>query len=287
MLDCVASKIPELYKFCHLAYGAPTSLQFGDGVIWSTEGVQQGDPMGPLLFCLVLHPILISMKSSFKIGFMDDVTLGGDIACVANDVELMSAQGIMVGLELNHAKCELVHSSLKVDEMLNSSHSNSYAIVHQCSDLSVGEDFKIWQFPLTVPEEACLLGAPILMGPAMDKILAKRCTELERVLSRLELLAAQDALLILRTAFGSPKMLNVLRSSPCAEHDTLNKFDSLLRSGISSITNCVLNDTAWMQASLPIKDGGLGIRSVVMLAPSAFFIISGIHTTSPVCHPWL
>jgi hypothetical protein len=65
-------------------------------------------------------------------------------------------------------------------------------------------------------------------------------------------------------------MLNVLRSSPCAEHDTLIKFDSLLRSGISSITNCALNDTAWMQASLPIKDGGLGIRSVVMLAPSAF-----------------
>ena len=104
----------------------------------------------------------------------------------------------------------------------------------------------------------------------MDKILAKRCTELERVLSRLELLAAQDALLISRTAFGSPKMLNVLRSSPCAEHELLIKFDSLLRSGISSITNCVLNDTAWMQASLAIKDGGLGIRSVVMLAPSAF-----------------
>ena len=189
-------------------------------MIWSTEGVQQGDPMGPLLFCLVLHPILISLKSSFKIGFMDDVTLGGDISCVANDVEQMSAQGIMVGLELNHAKCELVHSSLKVDEMLNSSHFKSYAIVHQCFDLSIGEDFKSWQFPLTVPEEACLLGDLILMGPAMDKILAKRCNELERVLSRLELLAAQDALLILRTAFGSPKMLNVLCSSPCAEHDT-------------------------------------------------------------------
>ena len=80
--------------------------------------------MGPLLFCLVIHPILISMKSSFKIGFMDDATLGGNISCVENDVEQMSAQGIMVGFKLNHAKCELVHSTLKVDEMLNSSHSN-------------------------------------------------------------------------------------------------------------------------------------------------------------------
>ena len=107
----MASKIPELYKFCHLAYGIPTSIQFGDGVIWSTDGVQQGDPMGHLLLCLVTHPILLYMKSSFKIGFTDDVTLGGDVSCVAHDVEQMSAQGIMVGLELNHAKCELVHST--------------------------------------------------------------------------------------------------------------------------------------------------------------------------------
>ena len=56
--------------------------------------------MGLLLFCLVVHPILISMKSSFKIGFMDEVTLGGNILCVANDVEQMSAPGIMVGLKL-------------------------------------------------------------------------------------------------------------------------------------------------------------------------------------------
>ena len=114
------------------------------------------------------------------------------------------------------------------------------------------------------------MGSPLLIGPAMDKILSKRCTELERVLSRLELLAAQDALLILRTAFGSPKMLNILRSSPCAEHPLLVEFDSLLRSGISAITNCDLSDMAWMQASLPIQEGGLGVRSVVMLAPSAF-----------------
>ena len=161
--------------------------------------------------------------------------------------------------------------------MLNSSHSNSYAIVHQFFGLSDGEDFKIWQFPLTVARGSIYFGALILMGPAMDKILAKRCTELERVLSPLELIAAQDALLILRTAFGSPKMLNVLCSSHCAEHETLIKFDSLLRSGIFSITNCVLNDRAWLQASLPIKDGD---KECDYFALSSFLLSEHPHNFS-------
>ena len=94
--------------------------------------------------------------------------------------------------------------------------------------------------------------------------------ELERTVGRLKLLASQDALLILRSAFGSSKMLNVLRSSPCVDHPSLVRFDSLLRSGLTSITNCALDDYAWLQSSLHIRDGGLGIRSVVVLAPSAF-----------------
>ena len=78
LLDRVAEVIPELYPFCHLAYGSSTSLKFGDFMVWSCEGVQQGDPMGPLLFCLALHPILLALASPLRIAFMDDVTLGGD-----------------------------------------------------------------------------------------------------------------------------------------------------------------------------------------------------------------
>ena len=31
-----------------------------------------------------------------------------------------------------------------------------------------------------------------------------------------------------------------------------------------------MNDNQWTQATLPVKDGGLGICSVIVLAPSAF-----------------
>ena len=36
------------------------------------------------------------------------------------------------------------------------------------------------------------------------------------------------------------------------------------------ICNVKLDDSCWLQASLPINSGGLGIRSAVMLAPSAY-----------------
>ena len=50
----------------------------------------------------------------------------------------------------------------------------------------------------------------------------------------------------------------------------MTEFDSFLRSGLCSITNSNLSDIQWLQASLPVKDGGLGIRRVVSLALPAF-----------------
>ena len=54
MLKTVAAELPELYKFCHLSYGSTTTLKFGGDLICSEEGVQQGDPLGPLLFSLTV-----------------------------------------------------------------------------------------------------------------------------------------------------------------------------------------------------------------------------------------
>ena len=43
-----------------------------------------------------------------------------------------------------------------------------------------------------------------------------------------------------------------------------------LRLCLSGVINVSLDDEQWCQASLPVKDGGLGIRSTLQLAPSAF-----------------
>ena len=50
------------------------------------------------------------------------------------------------------------------------------------------------------------------------------------------------------------------------ENPSLERFDALLKQAIQRITNSVLSDLQWIQASLPVRDGGLGVRRVSSLA---------------------
>ena len=77
MLASVRDSLPELYPVCYSAYSRPSFLFFGSHIIESQEGPQQGDPLGPLLFCNTIQPLLDSLRSTLTLGYLDDVTLGG------------------------------------------------------------------------------------------------------------------------------------------------------------------------------------------------------------------
>ena len=82
---------------------------------------------------------------------------------------------------------------------------------------------------------------------------------------------AQDALLLLRNSFAIPKALYILRTAPCFLSEQLEVFDGALRSILSQVLNIDLDqDMAWLQASLPVRAGGLGVRRAAQLAPSAY-----------------
>ena len=68
----------------------------------------------------------------------------------------------------------------------------------------------------------------MLVTKKMDDLLENRCSDLNTAISRLSLLPAQDALILLMS-FSAPKMLHTLRCSPCVNHPRLAMFDSLLR----------------------------------------------------------
>ena len=67
MLAAVSEKAPKLLPFIHSAYGTPSSLFIGDTIIQSAEGIQQGDPLGPLLFCLTTMEIMEQLRSELII----------------------------------------------------------------------------------------------------------------------------------------------------------------------------------------------------------------------------
>jgi hypothetical protein len=119
-------------------------------------------------------------------------------------------------------------------------------------------------------ESLTLLGAPMFRRKALDRALEVHSNTLEMALNELTCLGAQSALMLLRSCFGAPKLTYLLRSAPCWGHPLLEKIDTQMRHGLQKILNIELNDIQWLQATLPVRDGGLGVRRVTMLASSAF-----------------
>ena len=79
--------------------------------MWSCQGVQQGDPLGPLLFALIMHPLVLKIHSSCKLNlqawYLDDGTIVGDTFMVAKALHIIEEDGPSHGLFLNVDKTEL------------------------------------------------------------------------------------------------------------------------------------------------------------------------------------
>ena len=107
-LQSVLNKIPCLFSFVSTAYSNSSFLFFGTYIIESAEGVQQGDPLGPLLFSLTIHHLVRSLESEFKLFYLDDGTMGGHLSNVMNDLKQIEQATEELGLVLNHSKSEII-----------------------------------------------------------------------------------------------------------------------------------------------------------------------------------
>src|SRR6218665_1819837 len=91
--------------------------------------------------CSDAVPIIIII---IIIGFLDDLTLGGPVTTVASDVQAIIREAGHMGLTLNFTKCVVIQS-------------------HEV-DLPATFD----SFATTPPDYACLLGAPLSAGNALE-----------------------------------------------------------------------------------------------------------------------
>src|SRR6218665_2411882 len=256
MLTAIIEELPEIAAYCHVAYAEPSDLKFGHFTIKSQMDPQQGDPLGPMLFSLPLQKSLRKLKSQLGFGYLDVVTMGGRAQVVATDVQRFEEAIASLGLKLNQKKCELI------------AHSTQFSQLTQ-----------LRQFTFTNQENATLLGSSLLEGAALEAALDTHNSDLAFALKRFTTISRHHALLILRISLGSPRLLYTLRTAPCAGHQSLARYDALLRTGLEKVLNITFTESSWTQATLPTKRCGLGIRRVPELALPAF-IASAASTLS-------
>nr|GEV70720.1 hypothetical protein [Tanacetum cinerariifolium] len=95
----------RLYFMVEFYYSNPARLYYGEHTLCSCQRVQQGDPFGPLLFALVLHPLICKIRNSFSLSlqawYLDDGTIVGDTLVIGKVLELIIKDGPRCGLHLN------------------------------------------------------------------------------------------------------------------------------------------------------------------------------------------
>ena len=81
----------------------------------------------------------------------------------------------------------------------------------------------------------------------------------------------QVAIQLLQSCLSVLQLNHLLRTIP--GHfiiEQLSRFDSGWRHSLCQITNSSIPDPAWMQATLPLRFGGLGLRIVLESSSAAF-----------------
>ena len=249
-------EFPALFAWSQWCYHCESRLHFGDVSIPSSGGVQKGDPLGPLLFSLVIIELMDDIDPlpdiNLKMWYLDDGSFVGSRRSVASLLNILQSKGPSFGLHLNLSKCEIFWPSG------NQQFPEFAPEVQRINNVTGGAE---------------LLGSPIHGSEAFfANSVAKR---IDRVLSCQDHLSdlgdPQVELHLLRNCLELCKVNHLLRTVPTEKiSEELIRFDSGLRHCLQTLSRSSVSDHAWLQSTLPKRLGGLGLREALGSSPAAF-----------------
>ncbi len=228
LASAIASHAPSLYRLAKWAYNDPSILATRAGLLASSCGVRQGDPLGPLFFSLAIRPLLEDLAKKLP--------TGTTIISYIDDIYILSRSD-------DNSILDIAEETLREYGLILNRRKSSTT-------------------PISIIRSSGLEALGSIIGPleARRAFLSRKIARFRSILDRLKHLSKQKGLLLLR---GSIHLLlrHLLRTiNPQGLEDLLAEIDSLILSYIRYLRG--LEEERELDReiiALPTRNGGLGI----------------------------
>ena len=211
-------------------------LFLADYILYSFTGVQQGDPLGPLLFSLVLQKIINQIVEEcpgliVNSWYLDDGTLIGDADSINKVIEILQTNGPPLGLILNSSKCEI------------------WSPTGHSLDCFPKEFIRIYDTGVE------LLGSCLGSREFAVKVILGRVQKIKKLVSLFaDIDDAEIEYRLLKSCIGMPKFNFALGSRhPEDIKEAINEYDDIILEGLENIIgNHSISEMGRLRISLPV-----------------------------------
>ena len=190
ILHQVHERAPGALPMLFQCYRNESVLMFHESKVSSQSGVQQGDPLGPMAFCLGIQPMVESLTSGLNLWYLDDGILAGSPEAVLRDICIILSSRPSTGLSLNSSKCELFLKGFDQSERLRIT-----ALFHAVLPSVRIIDETNFE----------LLGSAVLEETIPD-LISKKAAQISALCSKLRFMDPPSSLFLLSHCFLVPKI---------------------------------------------------------------------------------